>query len=76
MALMDVSEHLCSHAHENRKATAHTNIRIFQLTGHHRDSLDSPLRLKSVIDFNGSRAELMLPLWKILPKGFSDIESA
>lgn len=73
---MNVSERLCSHAHKYREATAHTKIRIFQYTGHHRDSPDSPPRLKSVIDFNGSRAELMLALWKIPPKGFSDIESA
>lgn len=75
---MNVSEHLCSHAHKTREATAHTKIRIFQHTGHHRDSLDSPprRRMKSVIDFNGRRAELMLALWKIPPKGFSDTESA
>lgn len=76
LALLNVCKHLCSHAHKNREGTTHTEIRIFQHTGHHRDALDSPSRLKSVIDFNGSRAELILALWKIPPKGFSDIESA
>lgn len=40
------------------------------------ETLDSPLRLKSVVDFNRSGVELMLALWKIPLKGFSDIQRA
>lgn len=68
--------YLCSHACKHREAAVHTKVKIFQPTEHHRDSLESPPVLMSVNDFNGSRSELMLALWKISPKGFSDVESA